>query len=115
MTAGGEEYLAPQQAYVDPTQHRPGDCCEHCDSLDECPGYLGNRMTQRYRVEGWDADAWTMMSSASEEIADTQKRMRQLKKRFPQIPMRIVAETTTYMVVGTAPGNAPPTDGDQLT
>lgn len=103
------------RTYVDPTAHRPYDCCEYCDDLNECPGYLGDRASQQYRVEGWEHDAWTMMSGAKTTIAEAELRMEQLKARFPEAPMRIVAETTSFMVVRTAPGQVPPSDGDQMT
>jgi hypothetical protein len=56
-----------------------------------------------------------MMSGAKSTIAEAELRMTQLKARFPETPMRVVAETTSFMVVRTAPGNAPPTEGDQMT
>jgi hypothetical protein len=112
----------PSVLAVDPTLHRPGDCCEHCDDATfrtdptTCPGYLQHRTKQIYRVEGWEQfGAWTMMSSPQETIAAAELRMAQLEVRFPETPMRVVAETTTYMVVATAPGQIPPTDGDQVT
>ncbi|MFF3547144.1 hypothetical protein ACFYXD_35565 [Streptomyces platensis] len=94
--------------------------CEYCGVLEgedaqRCPGWLEHRATQVYRVEGWEYDAWTMMSGAKDTIAEAELRMGQLKARFPETPMRIVAETTSYMVVRTAPGQAPPSDGDQMT
>jgi hypothetical protein len=112
----------PSATAVDPTLHRPGDCCEYCDDATfladptTCPGWLRHRTKQVYRVEGWEEfGAWTMMSSPQETIADAETRMRQLKVRFPETPMRVVAETTTYMVVTTAPGQSPPSDGDRMT
>lgn len=118
-----EELSTANQApeVVDPTQHRPMDCCEYCDDATfaqdptTCPGWLQHRTKQIYRVEGWDADAWNMMSSPHDFVRDAERRMGQLKARFPEIPMRVVAETTTYMVVATAPAQTPPTEGDQVT
>lgn len=105
---------------VDPTQHRPGDCCEYCDDATfaadpaTCPGWLEGRTTQVYRVEGWENEAWTGMSGPK-SFHEAGQRMAQLKARFPEIPMRVVAETTTYMVVMTAAGKTPPIEGDQVT
>lgn len=107
---------------VDPTMHRPGDCCEYCDDATfaadptTCPGYLHHRMKQVYRVEGWEAfGAWTMVSGAVDTIREAEERIAQLKARFPERPMRVVAETTSYMVVATAPGQTSPSKGDQVT
>jgi hypothetical protein len=106
---------------VDPTLHRPVDCCEYCDDATftadptTCPGWLQHRTKQVYRVEGWENDMWNMVSSAQDLVRDAEWRMRQLQARFPEMPMRVVAETTTYMVVATAPGQTPPTEGDQVT
>ncbi|GHJ34255.1 hypothetical protein TPA0910_86880 [Streptomyces hygroscopicus subsp. sporocinereus] len=100
---------------VDPTQHRPLDLCEYCEDVTTCPGWMQGRMKQVYRVEGWENDAWNMMSSTQKLVRDAERRMAQLKARFPEIPMRVVAETTTYMVVATAPAETPPAEGDQMT
>jgi hypothetical protein len=106
---------------VDPTAHRPGDCCEYCNTETfladptTCPGWLQHRTTQAYRVEGWEDDAWAMLSGAKQTIPEAELRMGQLKARFPETPMRVVAETTTYMVVRTAPGQTSPSKGDQVT
>ncbi|MGV9891652.1 hypothetical protein [Streptomyces sp. NPDC003395] len=112
MSSPAEPNSAPA---VDPTQHRPIDCCEYCDDLTQCPGWMQDRMRQQYRVEGWDADAWNMLSSATDRVADVERRMQQLKVRFPEMPMRVVAETTSFHVVSTAPAQTPPTEGDQVT
>lgn len=107
---------------VDPTAHRPSDCCEYCDDATfaadptTCPGWLQHRTKQVYRVEGWeDFGQWVMVSSPQKTIREAEERMARLKARFPDRPMRVVAETTTYMVVATAPGQTPPSDGDQMT
>lgn len=111
----------PSVPAVDPTAHRPDDLCEHCDGAafaadpSSCPGYLRHRTTQVYRVEGWEGGEWTMLSSTQKRVAHAELRMQQLKARFPETPMRIVAETTSYMVVGVAPGQSPATDGERLT
>lgn len=106
-------------AGVDPTTHRPdqnliGGVCEFCGDLStnptRCPGWLLHRTRQVYRVEGWEDGAWTMMSSTRQTIPEANERMAALKRRFPELPMRIVAETSTYMVVATAPGTTHPAD-----
>lgn len=105
---------------VDPTQHHPGDRCEFCDDVrfaadpTTCPGWVQHRTTETYRVEGWENNGWTCMSGPK-DWNEAGQRMAQLKARFPEIPMRVVAETTTYTVVMTAPAQTPPTDGDQVT
>lgn len=119
MSSAAEQFSVPA---VDPTAHRPGDCCEYCDDATfaadptTCPGYLQHRTTQVYRVEGWEQfGAWTMVSGPRDTMREAEERMQQLKARFPETPMRVVAETTSYMVVRTAPGQTPPTDGDRVT
>ncbi|WP_086560968.1 hypothetical protein [Streptomyces africanus] len=119
MSSPAEQPSAPA---VDPTQHRPGDCCEFCDDATfaadptTCPGWLRDRTKQVYRVEGWEEfGEWVMVSSPQETIRAAEQRMSRLKARFPDRPMRVVAETTTYMVVATAPGQTPPSDGDEMT
>jgi hypothetical protein len=103
-------------ADVDPTSHRPSHdrvsaLCEFCGDLTtnptRCPGWLGHRTRQFYRVEGWENSEWSMMSSARESVPEAQERLDALKRRFPELPMRIVAETTSYMVVRAEPGTAP--------
>ena len=118
MSSPAEQFSAPA---IDPTQHRPGDCCEYCDTAafaadpTVCPGWLQDRTKQVYRVEGWEYDARTMMSGPKNTIREAEERMAQLKARFPETPMRVVAETTSYMVVRTAPADTPPTEGDRVT
>lgn len=119
MSSPAEQPSAP--AAIDPTAHRPGDCCEFCDSATfaadptTCPGWLQHRTRQTYRVEGWEYGAWTLMSGSKALVPEAEERMRQLKDRFPETPMRIVAETTTYMVIATAPAQTPPIEGDRMT
>jgi hypothetical protein len=112
----------PSASAVDPTAHRPGALCEFCDDATfladptTCPGWLQHRTKQVYCVEGWESfGAWTMMSGPKDTIPEAEERMAQLKARFPETPMRVVAETTSYMVVRTAPGQTPPIEGDQVT
>lgn len=113
-------------ADVDPTAHRPSQdaisgSCEFCGDLTtdptRCPGWMRHRDRQVYRVEGWEYDdSWVMLSSAQESISAAEVRMKALKGRFPDRPMRIVAETTSYMVVRTAPGvPEPPAERDEMT
>ena len=110
-----------EQHSVAPTAHRPGDCCDLCDDATfladptTCPGWLQHRTKQVYRVEGWEHDDWTMMSGAKDTISEAKFRMRQLKARFPGTPMRIVAETTSFMVLLTAPAQTPPSERDPMT
>jgi hypothetical protein len=120
MSSPAEQSSAPA---VDPTEHRPVDCCEYCDDAvfaadpTACPGWLQHRTKQVYRVEGWEFGAWTMLSGAEPLtlVRDAVERMQQLQARFPETPMRVVAETTSYMVVRTAPAETPPTEGDPMT
>jgi hypothetical protein len=114
MSSPAEQTSAPA---VDPTQHRPVDCCEYCDDVTQCPGWMRDRMRQQYRVEGWEDGAWTMMSGAEpySSVREADLRMQQLKARFPEMPMRVVAETTSFHVVSTAPAQTSPSKGDQVT
>ncbi|MFB7738253.1 hypothetical protein ACFC08_28470 [Streptomyces sp. NPDC056112] len=112
----------PAAPAVDPTLHRPLDACEYCDDAtftadpSTCPGWMRHRTKQVYRVEGWESfGAWTMVAGAKDTVAEAERRMQQLKARFPEMPMRVVAETTSYHVVTTAPGQTPPTEGDPMT
>jgi hypothetical protein len=107
---------------VDPTQHRPGDCCEYCDDAvfaadpTTCPGWLQHRTRQVYRVEGWEAfGAWSMQHGATDTVHEAVERMEQLQARFPEMPMRVVAETTTYHVVSTAPAQIRASERDEMT
>lgn len=119
MSSQAEQPSAPA---ADPTAHRPGDLCEFCDDATfladptSCPGWLHHRTKQVYRVEGWESfGEWVMVSGPKDTMTEAEERMAQLKARFPDRPMRVVAETTTYMVVATAPGQTPPSDGDRMT
>jgi len=95
-----------EQHSVDPTAHRPGDCCDLCDDATfladptTCPGWLQHRTKQVYRVEGWEHDDWTMMSGAKDTISEAKFRMRQ---------------TTSFMVLLTAPAQTPPSERDPMT
>lgn len=124
-------------AGADPTAHRPdqslfaGGTCEFCGDLStdptRCPGYLLHRTRQVYRVEGWENGGWNRLSSTQMKMPGAEEHLAALKRRFPDMPMRIVAETTAYMVIRTAPainnfpavtavqGQTPPDEGDRLT
>ncbi|MFF1358717.1 hypothetical protein [Streptomyces sp. NPDC058297] len=119
MSGPAEQNSAPA---VDPTLHAPSDSCEHCDPAafaadpSTCPGWMKHRTRQAYRVEGWEQfGEWVSMSSTKATVAEAELGMGQLKARFPETPMRVVAETTTFLVVRTAPGQTSPIEGDQMT
>jgi hypothetical protein len=62
----------------------------------------GNDLTGRtrhcWRVEGWENTEWGQVASASDTLAEAQRKQGNIGRRFPGVATRIVRETVTYTV-----------------
>ncbi|WP_406360619.1 hypothetical protein OH782_42210 (plasmid) [Streptomyces sp. NBC_01544] len=106
---------------VDATAHRLSrrspsvGLCKFRGSLAKrCPAWLEHRTKKTFRVEGWENNGWTMVSGAK-PLPRGRAARESAQGPLPQIPMRVVAETTKYMVVSTALAQTSPSEGDQVT
>ncbi|MFV5994987.1 hypothetical protein ACNPQM_21630 [Streptomyces sp. NPDC056231] len=106
---------------VDATAHRHSrrspseDLCKFRGSLAErCPAWLEYRTKKTFRVEGWENNGWTMTSDTT-PLPRGRVARATAQGPLPQFPMRVVAETTSYMVMRTASAQTSPSEGDQVT
>ncbi|MDX3122769.1 hypothetical protein [Streptomyces scabiei] len=99
---------------VSPLDHHPDhrhQYCDHCGDLStdptRCPGWLGHRTLVRFHAEGWENGEWTNTVSTHDTLADTVVQYEHKRRRFPDMPMRLMAALTVYLPV------AEPADPDE--
>jgi hypothetical protein len=59
---------------------------------------LTGRTRHCWRVEGWENGEWGMVASASDTLPEAQRKKAGVDRRSPGHTMRIVRETTSYIV-----------------
>ncbi|MEE1838117.1 hypothetical protein [Streptomyces sp. SP17KL33] len=91
---------------VSPLDHDPDhghQYCLHCGDLStdptRCPGWLAHRTRVRFHAEGWQNEEWTGMVSPHDTLAGAVVQYEHKRRRFPDMPMRLMAQLTVYAPV----------------
>ncbi|MFF1284339.1 hypothetical protein ACFVY4_26805 [Streptomyces sp. NPDC058299] len=93
-------------ADASPADHHPDHRrlhCPRCGDLSSdparCPGWLADRTEVRFHAEGWEHGAWAGVVSSHESLTDMLVQYEHKRRRFPDMPMRLLARLTVYVPV----------------
>ncbi|MFI5814881.1 hypothetical protein ACIA7S_28480 [Streptomyces sp. NPDC051643] len=91
---------------VSPLDHHPDHVrawCPLCRDLHDnptrCPGWTAHRTRARFHAEAWEHGTWTGIVSGHDILADTVVQFDHKRRRFPDVPMRLMAALTVYLPV----------------